>query len=85
MREDDDVVLRAETALAQLRRAEVSVGHLEGVERQAYPAFILCARPCVDVANARDVEVVLAANDLVSLEPDADLDEMLLEVAKFDP
>jgi cyclic 2,3-diphosphoglycerate synthase len=37
-----------------------------------------------EAAIGRDVEVVLAANDVVSVERDADLDEMLLEVAKFD-
>ena len=37
-----------------------------------------------EAALGRDVEVVLAANDLVSAEPDADLDETLLEMAKFD-
>lgn len=38
-----------------------------------------------EAALDRDVEVVLAANDLVSVDPHSDLDEMLLEVAKFDP
>lgn len=37
-----------------------------------------------EAALERSAEVVLAANDVVSVEPHADLDEMLLEVAKFD-
>jgi cyclic 2,3-diphosphoglycerate synthetase len=38
-----------------------------------------------EAALERGAEVVLAANDLVAVEPQTDLDEMLLEVAKFDP
>ncbi len=37
-----------------------------------------------EAALDRGVEIVLAANDLVSIEPDTDLDEMLLKMAKFD-
>jgi cyclic 2,3-diphosphoglycerate synthetase len=37
-----------------------------------------------EAALARGAEVVLAANDVVSVPGDADLDEMLLEVAKFE-
>jgi cyclic 2,3-diphosphoglycerate synthetase len=35
-----------------------------------------------EVAIGRNTEVVLAASDVVSVEPGADLDEMLLEMAK---
>ena len=41
VREDDDVVLRAQVALAQLDVGEVGVGHAVGVERRAHPAFVL--------------------------------------------
>ena len=58
VREDDHVVLRAQVALAQLLIGEVGVRHAVGVERRAHPAFVLRARPAVDVADARDVEVV---------------------------
>ncbi len=36
-----------------------------------------------EVALARDAEIVLAANDVVPLEGEPDLDEMLLDMAKF--
>jgi cyclic 2,3-diphosphoglycerate synthetase len=36
-----------------------------------------------EVAHARGIEVVLAANDVVAIDGDGDLDERLLEVAKF--
>ncbi|MGH3136937.1 MAG: 2,3-diphosphoglycerate synthetase [Gaiellaceae bacterium] len=36
-----------------------------------------------EAALARGAEIVLAANDVVSISDDRDLDEMLLEVAKF--
>jgi cyclic 2,3-diphosphoglycerate synthetase len=36
-----------------------------------------------EVAHARGIEVVLAANDVVAVDGDGDLDERLLEVAKF--
>ena len=41
---DDDVVLRAQVALAQLDVGEVGVGHAVRVERGAHPAFVLRAR-----------------------------------------
>ena len=37
---------------------EVLIGHAVRVERGANPAFVLRARPAMDVADARDVEVV---------------------------
>jgi cyclic 2,3-diphosphoglycerate synthase len=59
---------------------------LAGVEADVYLIELKAAAVDVvaEAALGRDVEVVLAANDVVSAEPDADLDEMLLEVAKFD-
>ena len=54
VREDDHVVLRAQVAVAQFLVGEVGVGHSVIVERGAHPAFILRARPGVDVADARD-------------------------------
>ncbi len=36
-----------------------------------------------EAARARDIEVVLAANDVVALAGESDLDECLLEMAKF--
>jgi cyclic 2,3-diphosphoglycerate synthetase len=36
-----------------------------------------------EAAHARGVEVVLAANDVVPLDGEPDLDERLLEMAKF--
>ena len=58
MRIDNHVVLSAEIPLAELLVGEVGVGNFIGVERGADPAFVLRALPGVDVANARDVEVV---------------------------
>jgi cyclic 2,3-diphosphoglycerate synthase len=59
---------------------------LAGVEADVFLIELKAAAVDVvaEAALERDVEVVLAANDLVSVEADADLDEMLLEVAKFD-
>ena len=48
----------AQVAFAQLLIGEVGVRHAVGVERRAHPAFVLRARPAVDVADARHVEVV---------------------------
>jgi cyclic 2,3-diphosphoglycerate synthetase len=69
-----------------LANRELLRAELVGVEADVFLVELKAAAVDVvaEVALVRDVEVVLAANDLVSLEPDADLDEMLLEVAKFD-
>ena len=70
-----------------LANRELLRAELAGVGAEVFLVELKAAAVDVvaEVALVRDVEVVLAANDLVSLEPDADLDEMLLEVAKFDP
>ena len=61
VREDDHVVLRSQVGFGlQLLIGEVGVRDAVGVERRAHPAFILRARPAVDVADARNVEVVRA-------------------------
>ncbi len=58
---------------------------LTGVEAEVFLVELKAA--AVDIvaeeALARGAEVVLAANDVVSVEDDVDLDEMLLEMAKF--
>ena len=58
MRKDDDVILRAKIAILELLIGKVRVRHTVRVERGAYPAFVLRARPAVHVADARDVQVV---------------------------
>ncbi len=58
VREDDHVVLLPEVPLAELHVAEVGVGDAVGVERGPHPPFILGAGPAVDVADARDVQIV---------------------------
>ena len=57
-RVDDDVELRAQVALPNEVVGEVGVGDLEPVEHHPDPALVLRARPRVEVADARHVEVV---------------------------
>lgn len=68
-------------AKRDLLRAELTV-----VEADVFLIELKAAAVDVvaEAALDRGVEIVLAANDLVSAEPDTDLDEMLLMMAKFD-
>ncbi len=58
MRKDDHVILRAQIAFAQFLIREVSVRHAVVIERGAHPAFVLRARPGVNVADARHLHLV---------------------------
>jgi cyclic 2,3-diphosphoglycerate synthase len=58
---------------------------LSGIDAEVYLVELKAAAIDVvaEVALARGVEVVLAANDVVPLDGELDLDELLLGVAKF--
>jgi len=61
------------------------LGELPSVDADVFLVEVKAAAidVVVEAALARGAEVVLAANDVVSVSDDQDLDEMLLEVAKF--
>ena len=58
---------------------------LAGISADVYLVELKAAAIDVvaEAALARDAEVVLAANDVVSISPELDLDELLLGMAKF--
>ncbi len=69
-----------------LARRDLLRAELEVVEADVFLIELKAAAVdvVVEAALEKGVEVVLAANDVNSIEPDGDLDEMLLEMAKFD-
>ena len=76
---------RSRTCRAASPTVPPSEDELPGIDADVFVVELKAAAIDVvaEAALARDIEVVLAANDVVALAGESDLDECLLEMAKF--